>query len=59
MHAVAIGGIEDHIHALINLGGLLGIAKAVQVLKANSSRWMNEHPEGHDLRGRMDILLVA
>lgn len=44
MHAVAIGGIEDHIHALINLGGLLGIAKAVQVLKANSSRWMNEHP---------------
>ncbi len=44
MHAVAIGGIEDHIHALINLGAQLGIAKAVQVLKANSSRWMNEHP---------------
>jgi len=44
MHAVAIGGIEDHIHALINLGASLGIAKAVQVLKANSSRWMNEHP---------------
>ena len=43
MHAVAIGGIEDHVHALINLGGILGIAKAVQVLKANSSRWMNEH----------------
>jgi REP element-mobilizing transposase RayT len=44
MHAVAIGGIEDHVHALINLGATLGIAKAVQVLKANSSRWMNEHP---------------
>ncbi len=43
MHAVAIGGIEDHIHALIDLGATLGIAKAVQVLKANSSRWMNEH----------------
>ena len=42
MHAVAIGGIEDHVHALINLGATLGIAKAVQVLKANSSRWMNE-----------------
>jgi REP element-mobilizing transposase RayT len=42
MHAVAIGGIEDHVHALINLGAILGIAKAVQVLKANSSRWMNE-----------------
>ncbi|MGA2905068.1 MAG: IS200/IS605 family transposase [Candidatus Korobacteraceae bacterium] len=44
MHAVAIGGIEDHVHVLINLGATLGMAKAVQVLKANSSRWMNEHP---------------
>jgi putative transposase len=44
MYAVAIGGIEDHVHALINLGARLSIAKAVQVLKANSSRWMNEHP---------------
>jgi len=44
MHAVAVGGIEDHAHALVNLGPTLGIAKAVQVLKANSSRWMNEHP---------------
>ena len=42
MHAVAIGGIEDHIHALVDLGPIHGIAKAVQVLKANSSRWMNE-----------------
>jgi putative transposase len=44
MHAVAIGGIDDHVHLLINLGPSLGIAKAVQVRKANSSRWMNEHP---------------
>ena len=43
MHAVAIGGTADHTHALINLGATLGIAKALQVLKANSSRWMNEH----------------
>jgi REP element-mobilizing transposase RayT len=42
-HAVAIGGIEDHAHALIHVGPTLGIAKAVQVLKANSSRWMSEH----------------
>jgi len=42
MHAVAIGGIEDHVHALINLGPMPGVAKAVQVMKANSSRWMNE-----------------
>ena len=44
MHAVKIGGIEDHVHLLINLGGVLGIIKAVQLIKANSSRWMNEHP---------------
>jgi putative transposase len=43
MHAVAIGGIEDHTHALIHMEPILAIAKAVQVLKANSSRWMNEH----------------
>jgi putative transposase len=41
MHAVAINGIEDHVHALIDMGATLGIAKAVQVLKANSSRWIN------------------
>lgn len=43
MNAVAIGGIEDHAHVLLNLGATVSIAKAVQVLKANSSRWMNEH----------------
>ena len=45
MHAVKIGGIDDHVHLLINLGGKLGISKAVQLIKTNSSRWMNEHPE--------------
>jgi putative transposase len=43
IHAVAIGGLADHAHALIDLGAILGIAKAVQVLKANSSRWMKEN----------------
>jgi REP element-mobilizing transposase RayT len=42
IHAVAIGGFADHAHALVDLGAILGIAKAVQVLKANSSRWMKE-----------------
>ena len=44
MNPLAIGGIEDHAHALLSLGSTLGIAKAVQVLKANSSRWMNQNP---------------
>jgi REP element-mobilizing transposase RayT len=44
MYPLAIGGIADHVHALLNLGSTLSVSKAVQVLKANSSRWMNEHP---------------
>jgi putative transposase len=44
MHALKIGGTEDHVHLLINLGGAIAVTKAVQVIKANSSRWMNEHP---------------
>jgi putative transposase len=42
MQARAIGGMEDHVHALLDVGPVLCIAKAAQVLKANSSRWMNE-----------------
>ena len=44
MHAVKIGGTENHMHLLINLGATLGIVKAAQLIKSNSSGWMNEHP---------------
>jgi len=40
---LANGGIEDHVHLLIQLPPMLSLAKAVSLLKANSSRWMNEH----------------
>jgi len=46
MKALAVGGMEDHIHGLLSLPGTVSIAKAVQVLKANSSRWMNESRVG-------------
>ena len=42
MHALAIGGMDDHVHALFSLPATMSIAKGVQVLKANSSGWMNE-----------------
>jgi len=42
MHALAVGGTEDHVHTLIQLPAAMSIAKTTQVLKANSSRWMNE-----------------
>ena len=38
----AIGGTENHVHALLSLPGHVPVAEAVQKLKANSSRWLRE-----------------
>lgn len=38
----SIGGVEDHVHLLIEIPPSLGVAKAVNLVKANSSKWMNE-----------------
>jgi putative transposase len=43
---MAINGTENHAHALFHLPGTILLSKAVSVLKANSSRWMNEHRQG-------------
>jgi putative transposase len=40
---LANGGMADHVHLLIQLSPVLSLAKAVSLLKANSSKWMNEH----------------
>ncbi len=40
---LANGGIEDHVHLLVQLPPALALAKAVLLLKSNSSKWMNEH----------------
>ncbi len=45
-HGIAVlaaGGISNHSHLLIVLPSDMPVAKAVQVLKANSSRWLHEH----------------
>jgi REP element-mobilizing transposase RayT len=41
----AIGGTEDHVHLVVTLPPKIAVAVLVRVLKANSSKWMNE--EGH------------
>ncbi len=41
----AVGGMEDHIHFLIQIPPSLAVAKAILAIKSNSSRWANE--EGH------------
>jgi putative transposase len=38
----AIGGMDDHIHLLIQIPPSLALAKAVNALKSNSSRWATE-----------------
>jgi REP-associated tyrosine transposase len=40
---LAAGGISNHSHLLIALPSDMTPAKAVQVLKANSSRWIRQH----------------
>jgi REP-associated tyrosine transposase len=40
--AIAVGGVEDHIHVLLLMAPTLSIAEGVQKIKANSSRWMRE-----------------
>jgi putative transposase len=42
MIALAVGGTENHVHILLQLPPKLALAKAVLLLKANSSKWMGE-----------------
>ena len=44
MAALAIGGVADHAHVLLSLSRTIAIAKAVQLLKGGSSKWLNENP---------------
>ena len=40
---LANGGIEDHVHLLVQVPAAMAAATIVSLLKSNSSRWMNEH----------------
>jgi putative transposase len=42
MKALAVGGTTDHMHVLISLPATLSVAKAVQLLKGNSSKWIHD-----------------
>jgi putative transposase len=42
MKTLAIGGVADHVHVLLSLPATLSIAKAMQLLKGNSSKWIRE-----------------
>ena len=40
--AIKVGGVSDHVHVLLLLSPTIPLAKAVQVLKASSSKWIND-----------------
>jgi REP element-mobilizing transposase RayT len=42
MIALIVGGAQDHVHLLFHLPPKLALAKAVQLLKSNSSKWMSD-----------------
>ena len=42
MKALAIGGIEDHVHLFVSLPSTLSIAKAIQLIKGGSSTWVSK-----------------
>ncbi len=43
---LAAGGTRNHLHVLLALPPSMPLAKAVQELKGNSSRWLNEVASG-------------
>ncbi len=46
MAALAVGGVADHIHVLLSLSRTVAVAKAVQLLKAGSSKCVKDaYPE--------------
>jgi REP element-mobilizing transposase RayT len=44
--AIAVGGTDNHVHLLLSLPATMPLAKAVQLLKGGSSKWMNDSGGG-------------
>src|SRR5882672_5011904 len=42
MKALAIGGTTDHLHTLLSLPATLSLAKAIQLIKGGSSKWIHD-----------------
>jgi REP element-mobilizing transposase RayT len=40
--ALAVGGTDDHAHLLLSLPTTIPVAKAIQLIKGGSSRWIHE-----------------
>jgi len=42
MKALAVGGVEDHVHLLISLPAKISVSKAMQLIKGGSSKWVHD-----------------
>jgi REP element-mobilizing transposase RayT len=49
MKALSIGGVEDHVHMLLSLPATMPVAKAMQLIKGGSSKWVHESFSDHRL----------
>jgi REP element-mobilizing transposase RayT len=41
MTALIVGGVDDHVHALVEMPATVSIAKAAQLIKGGSSLWVH------------------
>ena len=49
LKALAIGGVEDHVHLLLSLSSTVPLAKAIQMIKGASSKWVHDTFPEHRL----------
>ena len=42
MKAIEIGGVSDHVHILLSLPPTVCLAKALQLIKGGSSKWVHD-----------------
>jgi REP element-mobilizing transposase RayT len=43
LEVLAVGGMPNHLHALLAMPPKFPVSKAAQIIKGSSSRWLNKH----------------
>jgi putative transposase len=51
MTAIETGGVADHVHILLSVPSTITIAKAMQLIKGGSSKWIHDTFPEHRLFG--------
>lgn len=42
-YPLAVGGYKDHVHCFFEIDLQISVSKAMQIIKANSSKWINDN----------------